>query len=525
MRNNSGRTESIWMSVPALPAQPKLSQDIHTEVLVVGGGIAGLSAAYLLSLEGRDVVVIDDGPLAGGETSRTTAHLTNVVDDRYYHIEQVHGEDGARLVAESHMAAIRRIEEIVRVEGIDCGFERLDAFLFAAPGDPQDELEREFEAARHAGVQVEWADGAPFSRFSTGVCLRFREQGEFHPLRYLTALASAIERRGGRVYRDTHVAKIESGPPPSACTEDDFEILADEIIIATNVPVHTRFKIHTKQAPYRTYVIEAPVPAGAVTRALYYDTLRPYHYARVAPSPDEVGGEVLIVGGEDHKTGQADDAADRWEALERWARDRFPEMGRVETCWSGQVAEPVDGLAFIGRDTPNLYLATGFSGTGMTYGTIAGMLLSDLISERENPWAKLYEPSRISLRAAGEFARENINVVGTFVAQHLTPGDVSSSDEIARGRGAVMREGTSKVAVYRDEAGRLHRHSAICPHLGCVVAWNTAESTWDCPCHGSRFDPYGRVLTGPSIRDLDPTGPEPSKREAPSEQPPAAPPA
>lgn len=523
MRSDSGRTESIWMSAPALPARPKLSQNIHTEVLVVGGGIAGLTAAYLLSLEGRDVVVIDDGPLAGGETSRTTAHLTNVVDDRYYRIEQIHGEDGARLVAESHMAAIQRIESIVRDEQIQCGFERIDAFLFTPPGDSDDELKREFESARQAGVGVEWAEGAPFSRFSTGVCLRFPDQGQFHPIRYLTALASAIERRGGRIYRDTHAAKIESGPPPSAWTDDDFEILADEIIIATNAPVHTRFKIHTKQAPYRTYVIGAPVPAGSVVRALYYDTLHPYHYARVAASPNEANGEVLLVGGEDHKTGQADDADERWKALERWARERFPEMGPIEFCWSGQVEEPVDGLAFIGRDTPHLYLATGFSGSGMTYGMIAGMLLTDLICERENPWTKLYEPSRISLRAAGEFARETINVVGRFVA-HLTPGDVGSADEIARGRGAVIREGTSKVAVYRDEAGALFRQSAICPHLGCVVAWNTAESTWDCPCHGSRFDPYGRVLTGPSIRDLDPSGPEPP-RPSPSEQPPAQPPA
>ena len=525
MQSDSGKTQSIWMTAPGIPGQPTLSRDLHTEVVVVGGGLAGLTTAYLLSREGKEVVVIDDGPFAGGETSRTTAHLTNVADARYYRIAQVHGEDGARLFAESHTAAIDRIEEIVRSERIECEFERLDAFLFANPGDPSEELEHEFEAARRAGVDVEWADETPLSDFRTGLCLRFPHQAQFHPLRYLAALASAIERNGGRLFRDTHASKIDDGPPPTVQTEEGHEILADAVVVATNVPVHTKFKIHTKQAPYRTYVIAARIPSGSVRRALYYDTLHPHHYVRtMRPTEGKSGGELLVVGGEDHKTGQADDAPDRWAALESWARERFPSMEAVDFRWSGQVAEPVDGVAFIGRDTEHVYLVTGDSGMGMTHGTIAGVLLTDLICQRENPWSRLYDPGRISLRAAGQFARENINVAGKYVA-HLTPGDVDSVAAIGRGRGAILREGASKIAVFRDEGGQLHARSASCPHLGCIVAWNTAESTWDCPCHGSRFDPFGRVLTGPANRDLEPAG-EKEKEEVPGrpERPQAPPP-
>jgi len=238
-----------------------------------------------------------------------------------------------------------------------------------------------------------------------------------------------------------------------------------------------------------------------VTRALYWDTGDPYHYVRLQR---ENGHDVLIVGGEDHKTGQANDGQERFARLEQWTRQRFPQSLEVQYRWSGQVMEPVDGIAFIGRnplDDDNVYIATGDSGQGMTHGTIAGMLLSDLIQGRKNKWEDLYSPSRIRLKSLPEYASENINVAGQY-ADYVTAGDIKSESELRPGEGAVMRDGVSKIAVRRDENGNIHKLSAVCPHLGCIVAWNSTEDTWDCPCHGSRFSAEGRVYQGPANDDL-----------------------
>jgi Rieske Fe-S protein len=262
-----------------------------------------------------------------------------------------------------------------------------------------------------------------------------------------------------------------------------------------------------------TYVVGARVPKGSVTDALYWDTLKAYHYVRlqaIAKDDDPIGHEehdLLIIGGEDHKSGQAHDTEDRHARLESWARARFPMMEDIEFTWGGQCMETIDGLAFIGRnplDAENVFIATGDSGMGITHGTIAGILLTDLILGRRNSWATLYDPSRKTLRAAGNYAKEAINMAGQYL-DWLTPGEVKSIREVEPGCGAVLRRGLSKVAVYRDEEGRAHELSAVCPHLGCIVHWNHAESSWDCPCHGSRFDKLGKVINGPANIDLPPT--------------------
>jgi Rieske Fe-S protein len=248
-----------------------------------------------------------------------------------------------------------------------------------------------------------------------------------------------------------------------------------------------------------TYVIAARVPQGSVPQVLAWDTGDPYHYVRMHE-------DLLIVGGEDHKTGQAHDSAARYARLEAWARERFPMMGPLEYAWGGQIMETLDYLGFIGRnpmDHENVYVVTGDSGMGLTHGTIAGMLITDLVSGRENPWEALYDPSRVPVRAAAEWARENSNVALQY-ADWLTGGDVVSADEIRPDSGAVMRHGLEKIAVYRDGAGRLHERSAACTHLGCIVHWNASEKTWDCPCHGSRYDKMGKVINGPANKDLAP---------------------
>ena len=341
--------------------------------------------------------------------------------------------------------------------------------------------------------------------FDTGKCLRFPNQGQFHPLKYLAGLARAIRRGGGRIFTDTHAAKIEGGDMARIEMSDGCVVTADAVVVATNSPVNDLLVIHTKQAPYMTYVIGARVPQGSVTKALYWDTPDPYHYVRIQNvKNDKEAHDLLIVGGEDHKTGQADDANRRFAALERWTRTRFPMIEKIEFQWSGQVMEPVDGLAFIGRnplDKDNVFIATGDSGNGMTHGTIAGILITDLIMKRENEWETLYDPTRKTLRAAMKFAAENLNVAAQY-ADLVTAGDVDSADKIKPGEGAIIRRGLKKIAVYRDDAGALHERSAVCVHLGCIVDWNSKEKTWDCPCHGSRYDARGTVFQGPANSNL-----------------------
>jgi Rieske Fe-S protein len=272
--------------------------------------------------------------------------------------------------------------------------------------------------------------------------------------------------------------------------------------VATNTPVNDLFAIHTKQAAYLTYVMGARVPRGSVTKALYWDTPDPYHYVRIESSGAEKH-DILIVGGEDHKSGQADDAGERFARLESWTRTRFPMIESIEYRWSGEVLEPIDGMAFIGHnplDKDNVYIATGDSGNGMTHGTIAGILLTELIMGRESEWAPLYDPSRKTLRALPEFAKENINVAEQY-ADWVRPGEVEDEGEIVPGTGAILRRGLTKVAAYKDN-NKVHERSAVCPHLGCIVDWNSLEKTWDCPCHGSRFDAYGCVINGPANHDL-----------------------
>jgi len=284
---------------------------------------------------------------------------------------------------------------------------------------------------------------------------------------------------------------------------------APSLSLSAGARINDRVAIHTKQAPYMTYVIGARIPSGSVPKLLAWDTGDPYYYIRTHD-------DVLIVGGEDHKTGQASDTPERYQRLEAWARARFPMMGELLFHWAGQIMETQDYLAFIGRnpmDHDNIYVVTGDSGMGLTHGTIAGMLLSDLILGRTNPWEKLYDPSRVRIRAASEFARENSNVAFQYT-DWLTGGDVKSADEVAPGSGAIMRRGLEKIAVYRDAQGQVHECHAKCPHLGCVVHWNPAETTWDCPCHGSRFDAYGKVINGPANRDLAPAEPSREQRAA-----------
>ena len=494
-------SQSLWQNLHRLPEGDALTANLNAEVCIVGAGIAGLTTAYELVRDGRKVVLLDEGKAGSGQTHRSSAHLANAIDDRYFEIERLHGEAGARLAADSHTAAINFIETTVQDLEIDCHFRRVPGYLFLGPGQAASLLDRELAACHRAGLtEVRKLESTPIPSLSARSCLLFPNQAQFDPIQYLISLNRAFQKLGGKFFSGVRVHEVIDGAEPMVKTTDGLEINADKVVVATNSPINDRYFMHTKQAAYRTYVIAFKTARNAVPIALYWDTLDPYHYVRVH---QEAGEEFLIVGGEDHKTGQSTDEMQAYENLENWAREIFPAAGKIAYRWSGQVEETIDGLAFIGKNPldKNVFIVTGDSGMGLTHGTIAGQILSDLVQNRDNSWAKLYDPARKNLRALGKFITENVNVALQYRSL-ITPGEVESIDEIELGSGAIMRRGLKKVAIYRNENGGATEVSAICPHLGAVLSWNSAEKTWDCPCHGSRFSTEGKVLEGPAVSDL-----------------------
>jgi glycine/D-amino acid oxidase-like deaminating enzyme/nitrite reductase/ring-hydroxylating ferredoxin subunit len=508
-RRDAGST-SIWSATQQVPHAPPLETDAQADVCIVGAGIAGLTTAYELLKAGREVIVLDQAGICAGQTARTTAHLCDALDDRFHELERLHGEGGAKLAARSHRDAIQTIERICREEGIDAAFEYVDGYLvLGESAENRDELQQEYEAARRAGLDVEWADAPPgaWSQFGRALC--FRRQAQFHATKYMDGLARAVMRLGGRIHGFTHVRDVDDGDVAEVKTDGGRRVQARSVVVASNTPFNDRVTMHTKQGPYRTYVVAFEMEAGALPAILLWDTLDPYHYVRTARID---GREYLIVGGEDHKVGQEPDPHGAYRKLEDWTRRWIPAAGTVAYRWSGQVYEPMDSLGYFGRNPGvqrrNVYIATGDSGNGITHGTLAGVTIAQLITERPAPYADLYDPGRKNPHASAlrEYVSENANMVAQY-KDLVTPGDVKSVDEIAPGMGAIVRDGLSQRAVYRDTDGQLYAHSAVCPHLGGIVSFNPAECSFDCPVHGSRFDARdGSCLNGPApcgLHDVD----------------------
>ena len=498
---DGGATTSVWTdaSVPSYDTTP----EPETDVCIIGAGIAGLTIAHELVRRGTRVTVIDDGPIGGGETGRTSAHLASAVDDRFTHLETRFGVDGAHLVAESHAAAIDYIEAVVDELGIDCDFRRIDGYLFAAPGEASEkterELDRELTAATRAGLIAEKVPRAPLP-FDTGPAIMFARQAEFHPLRYLRGLADAVVQLGGHIHTHVRAEGIEPGEPLTIKLAGDRRMLCRVAVDATNGAMTSPVKMPLRQAAYRSYVLAFDLEPGLITHALFWDMHDPYHYIRIARGAE--GRELLLVGGNDHRVGHGEPAR-AWFDLETWARRWIPVAGNVVARWSGQIIEPADGPAHIGRspDLEHVFLVTGDSGNGLTHGTIAGMIIPEIMRGHHPTWSAVYNPNRSHLHSFGTLVREAATSSAPYT-DWLRGGDVSSVDNIRPGHGALIRRGLHMVAAYRDEAGTCHMRSATCPHLRGVVHWNEAEKTWDCPCHGSRFDPYGRVVNGPAAVDL-----------------------
>ncbi len=498
------QSRSLWMDTVVSDA-PALAENRRADTVVVGSGIAGLSTAYELAVRGQKVIVLDRGRIAGGMTSRTSAHLTSQSDDGFKTVTQVRGLAGAKTYYESHAAAIDRIEAIAQEERIECHFRRVNGYLFPAIGkDPADELTPEFEATKKVGMPIERHTGLPFKGLEQVKSLRYPNLATFHPLRYLRGVADAFVRRGGELFANTTVTEVEEKDGAiTVRTANNLQVEAANAVIATNSPINDRVTLHAQLAPYRTYAMAITIERDSIEDALYWDTLDPYHYVRLENGRGAT--QYLIVGGADHKTGEADDAWARFEGIESWIRALLPKLGNVTHRWSGQTLDPVDYSAFIGRNPGNehVYVHTGDSGQGLTHGVAGSLLLSRLISGEDSPWASFYDPSRVTLAAAKNFIAENVTAVKNF-AEYLAPGELKSIDELKPGQGAIIRDGMSKIAAYRDENGVLYQRSAKCTHVGCHVHWNSLEQCWDCPCHGSHFAVDGTALNAPAIASLEP---------------------
>jgi glycine/D-amino acid oxidase-like deaminating enzyme/nitrite reductase/ring-hydroxylating ferredoxin subunit len=509
-------SRSCWMDDMPEVAAPPLTGEAECDLVVIGSGIAGLSSAYEAARFGQRVIVIDRGRICGGMTARTTAHLATEIDDFYSELIRAHGEEKARLYHESQVAAVNRVEAICEAEGVDADFARVDGFLIAAKPEHQQELEEEYEACRQLGVEVEWSDAGPVPLPEGTRALRFPKQGRFHPLKYCGGLIRAIKEQGGRFHADTaYLGHEEDKDGVTIKCEGGAKIRAGAALFATNSPVNDRVTIHTKQMPMRTYAIAGRLPKGSAPDALVWDSLEAYHYCRIQPWDE--ASDLLIVGGEDHQSGTADDMAERFERIEQWTQNHFPSFTGAEFRWSGQVLEPVDFLPFSGLNPGDqrIYIHSGDSGMGMTNSVAGALNFIALLTGEKARFGELFDPARKphSAVALKEFVSGQGAVVANL-AEYVTPGERDSVDDIKPGEGAVVRRGMKKIAAYRDESGRLTQRSAVCTHVGCIVHWNGLEKCWDCPCHGSQFAVDGSVLNGPAIMPLN-------EVEAPAETEPA----
>jgi glycine/D-amino acid oxidase-like deaminating enzyme/nitrite reductase/ring-hydroxylating ferredoxin subunit len=499
-------TTPLWSD--ATPsAFPKLDRDHHTDVLIVGGGITGLTAAYLLTAAGRRVVLVERQRLARVDTGHTSAHLTMVTDVPLRDLVRRFGRDHAQAVWDAGLAAVWQIERAARAEDIDCDFARTAGYLHAPsprtaqPAGSVEDFEEDARVASDLGFDAAFVEDVPLAG---GAGVRYDNQARFHPGKYLAGLARAIVSRGGEIFE--HSSADEFSGKPLGATVNGHTVTCDDIVLATHTPLMGNTGLaraslfQTKLALYTSYVVAARVAKHRAPDVLLWDTGDPYRYYRVEPRHNY---DVVIYGGEDHKTGQVQDPAARFDRLEHDLSVLVPGA-EVTNRWSGQVIETPDGLPYIGDTANHQFAATGFSGNGMTFGTLGGMMAAERILGLASPWRDLFDPSRSIVRGGiWNYLAENKDYPYYRVRDWFAGADSRTLRGIARGHGRVVEHGGEQVAASRSDAGELTMCSAICTHMGCLVAWNGAERTWDCPCHGSRFKPEGAVVAGPAESPLE----------------------
>ena len=497
-------TQSYWEASSAMPRAPRLDRDLTVDVAIIGAGITGLTAAYLLKRSGRTVAVIDRRRGGGVDSTLTTAHLTCVTDADLTELVKYFGRDHARAAWDAGLAAIQQIERTVVEEDLDCEFTWVSGYKHAVVGgksDERDALKKEAETAADLGFEARFLDAVPFFGVP-GV--EYGSQAKFHPRKYLVGLRNAVEGDGSFVFE--HTESTEVTEKPLAVCANGQTISCGHVVIATHTPLMGKTNLasalglQTKLYLYTSYAIGGQLPKATVPEALYWDTMDPYHYLRVDPHRDF---DYVIFGGEDHKTGQADDTAACFRALEKTASALLPGL-KVTHHWSGQVIETNDGLPFIGETSEKQFGATGYSGNGMTFGTLAGMMAHDYVAGRKNPWTDLFAPSRVKLRGGTwDYLKENVDYPYYMLRDRFAGPEARSLRAVRRGEGKIVEVGGERLAVYRTEAGKVTKLSPVCTHMGCEVRWNDAEHSWDCPCHGSRFTPTGGVLAGPAETPLE----------------------
>jgi glycine/D-amino acid oxidase-like deaminating enzyme/nitrite reductase/ring-hydroxylating ferredoxin subunit len=470
--------------------------DVSADVAVLGGGITGLTAAVLLKRLGKRVVLIESRRIAEGVTGHTTAKVTSQHKLIYDTLVERHGEQKARLYAEANEAAIDRIASFVDEKEIDCEFRRLPAYVYTESREMVPQLEAEVEAAQKVRLPASFVEEVPLP-FPVEGALRFNDQAQFHIRKYLLPLAEEIPGEGSHLFENTRALDVREG---IQCRVDTNRgrVIAKDVIVATHIPFIFKGEFWAKATPQRKYGIAARVEQTVASEGIFISAESPTRSVRTASRNGET---MLIVVGETHKTGEEPDTEQRYKNLEEWARERFG-VRRFENRWSSQDYYSFDGLPYVGRigsGSEHIYVATAFSAWGITNGTAAAMLLSDLIAGKENEWSRLYDPTRTSPLTAKGFYKESLKEAVHFAKDRFRGTGIVDAEP---GEGKIIGRPGDQSAVYRDLQGEVHAVSARCTHLGCIVSWNAAEKSWDCPCHGSRFSIDGAVLQGPAVRDL-----------------------
>jgi glycine/D-amino acid oxidase-like deaminating enzyme/nitrite reductase/ring-hydroxylating ferredoxin subunit len=496
---------SFWLATTPSTDYPPLEGGISVDVAVIGGGITGLTAAMLLKRAGKTVAVVESKRIVRGATGYTTAKVTAGHGLIYAELERTFGAEGARTYAQANQGAIERIFELAAAVGADCDLERKANFVYAETQDELDSIQQEVEAAQRAGLDASFVSATSLPYDLAGA-IRLANQAQFHPRKYLLALAETIPGDGSHVFELTRALDVDEGEPCEVKT-DRGTLRARDVIVATHLPFLDRGFFFAKTHPHRSYAVAAPIAEASAPDGMFINSGTPTRSVRTIHDGERL---LIQVGGNGHKAGAEEDTPQRYAELDRFLREQWPEAGAVEYRWSTQDYMPLDNVPYIGRlrrGSRHLYTATGFKKWGMTTGTLAAMILSDRVLGRENEWADLFDAKRWNVRAsAATFVKERASDGFHFVADRLGGADKPSPETLGKGEGAIVRMRGRRRAAYRDETGELHVLSPVCRHLGCIVSWNPAERSWDCPCHGSRYSGEGSVIQGPTVKDLKRVG-------------------
>jgi len=497
MRDLPGRPASFWVETSPPTGYPPLDEDLTVDVAVLGGGIAGMTAALLLARSGASVAVLDAGRVGHGVSGYSTAKVSSLHSLTYADLASSRGEDHAHVYGEANEAGLATIARLARELAIDCDLRRRPNFTYTESAEEVDQVRGEAQCAAGLGLPASFVEGDVGLPWEVKGAVRFEDQAELHPCKYLVGLAQAVRGADGQIYEHTRAVQVSDGDPCTVRAENGREVRAHHVIVATHFPFLDRSGFFARMHPERSYCLALRL-RGDVPQGMYIDTQG--HSLRSQPAPG--GGELLLVGGASHKVGQADEA-ESYRALEEYARERF-EVESIDLRWSTQDNIPLDSVPYVGKLAPfskRVLVATGFRKWGFANGTAAAIILADAVKGREHPWAATFDSNRLgSASAAASFVKENANVGRRFLQDRLKRG---SAEAVPPGEGAIVRDGLRQAAVHRDEQGELHALSARCTHLGCIVDWNSAERSWDCPCHGSRFGIDGRVLQGPAVAPLE----------------------